>query len=161
MSRPKTIGVKDAPPNKVLKFDARKKEEYLELLRAGGRRHASARAIRIDPGTVVNHRREDPDFDAACELAEMEADDEVEDALRMAAISGNVTAALAWLYSRRPERWKDERRHEVSGVNGKPIEMNVSHEDIDAAIDQRLEELAAREKAGHAQESRRSSRSGH
>jgi len=106
--------VKDAPPNNVLKFNNIKRAEYIRLLREGGRRHVSARAIGIDPGTVVNHRNADPDFAAECDRAESEADDEVEDGLRMAAISGNVTAALAWLYSRQPQRWSDMRKQQIS-----------------------------------------------
>lgn len=93
----------------LYKFDSKKKEEYIELLRRGGRRYSSARAIKISPATVANHRRDDEAFRSACDLAESEADDEVEDAFRMAAISGNVTAILAWLYSRQSGRWSDTR----------------------------------------------------
>lgn len=106
MARPKKTNGKSAG---IVKFDDKKKQAYLDLLQQGGRRHASARAVGITPQTVVNHMHADPTFAEAVSLAEMEADDEVEDALRTAAISGNVTAALAWLYSRRPERWQDMR----------------------------------------------------
>jgi hypothetical protein len=93
----------------LYKFDTKKKAAYLKLLEAGGRRHASARSIKIHPSTVALHMKSDPEFANQVFWAEMEADDEVEDALRMAAISGNVTAAFGWLYSRRPERWSDTR----------------------------------------------------
>lgn len=111
----------------VYKFDDTKKAAYLELLRQGGRRHSSARAVGVTPQTVINHRESDPAFSDACDKAEMESDDDVESALRMAAVSGNVTAALAWLYSRRPERWKDMRseKHEVTGLGGGPIVTTV------------------------------------
>ena len=95
------------------KFDDKRKGRYLDRLREGGRRHASARAVGVTPQTVALHMRSDAAFAEQVMWAEMEADDEVEDALRMAAISGNVTAALAWLYSRRPERWQDTRHHKV------------------------------------------------
>ena len=97
----------------VVKFDSLKKAQYLKLLSAGGRRHASARACGVTPQTVVNHANADPEFAVQISMAEMEADDVVEDSLRTAAISGNVTAALAWLYSRRPERWRDMRNVKI------------------------------------------------
>ena len=106
------------------KFDDIKKAAYLELLRAGGRRHSSARAVGISPQTIINHRESDPDFRAACDKAEMEADDEVEDGLRMAAISGNVTAALAWLYSRQPQRWSDMRKQQIEQINLDVSQLN-------------------------------------
>src|SRR3990167_9737521 len=106
--------VKDT--KRAYKFNAQRKGAYLELLRQGGRRHASARQVGVTPVTVWHHMKIDPEFEKAVHVAEMEADDEVEDALRMAAVSGNVTATLAWLYSRRPERWRDMRsiKHELS-----------------------------------------------
>lgn len=139
MTRRKTLGVKDAPPSNILKFDAKKRAAYLEQLQSGGRRYASARAIGISPATVVNHRKADPEFDDQCNEAEKEADDEVEDALRMAAISGNVTAALAWLYSRRSERWSDTRKVEVkhtwqSEIAGLLKEGRITLDDVEANL---------------------------
>ena len=116
MSATKKQPNKKQPDKKArtfVKFDSNKKAAYIALLEAGGRRHVSARAVGVTPQTVVNHMHSDPAFAEAVSLSEMEADDGVEDALRMAAISGNVTAALAWLYSRRPERWQDMRRVKV------------------------------------------------
>ena len=119
-------------PNKkartFVKFDAKKKAAYIALLEKGGRRHVSARSVGITPQTVVNHMHSDPTFADAVSLAEMESDDEVEDSLRMAAISGNVTAALAWLYSRRPERWRDMRKVTL------PIDITIWQRDYAEAI---------------------------
>lgn len=119
MSAPKNKKIGNDPGENwregVYKFDDIKKRAYLDLLRAGGRRHASARLVGVSPQTVINHMHQNPEFAEEVSRAEIEADDEIEDALRMAAISGNVTAALAWLYSRRPERWRDERHTEVKG----------------------------------------------
>lgn len=123
-------------PNKraVYKFDVKKRAEYIEKLKAGGRRHVSARAVGISPATICNLMRADPEFANAVSLAEMEADDEVEDALRTAAISGNVTACLAWLYSRRSERWQDTRH-----LRFDPTKM--SDDDIAKAIKPILDRL--------------------
>lgn len=94
---------------KPYKFTDKKKKEYLDLLRDGGRRHASARSVGISPWTAVNHMNEDEEFRNEVELAEMEANERVEDALFMAAESGNVTAIQVWLYNRAPDRWTDKR----------------------------------------------------
>lgn len=118
----------------LYKFNAKKKKQYIELLEKGGRRQQSARLIKISPATVANHMRADPEFANAVSLAEMEADDEVEDALRTAAISGNVTACLAWLYSRRSERWQDTRH-----LRFDPSKM--SDDDIAKAIQPILDRL--------------------
>jgi hypothetical protein len=59
--------------------------------------------------------------------AEMLADDEVENALYTAAVSGNVTACQVWLYNRRPDAWADRRnlKAEISGAGGGPIQTDV------------------------------------
>ena len=59
--------------------------------------------------TVQAHMRDDSKFEEEVHLAEMLANEEVEDALRQAALSGNVTAIQVWLYNRYPEMWKDQR----------------------------------------------------
>lgn len=102
-------------PARSVKFDTLKKEKYLELLAAGGRRYASAQAVGVCYETIRNYRIDNPDYDKLVSLAEMQANDMVEDALFQQALKGNVTACLAWLYSRCPDRWQDRRniRHAV------------------------------------------------
>jgi len=121
-----------------VKFDTLKREKYLELLAAGGRRCASARAVGVSYETTRQYRYANPDFQELVELAEQEANEKVETALFDAALAGNVTACLAWLYSRCPERWRDMRnvRHEVEPAGeGTPLErlariMGVDPEDL-------------------------------
>ncbi len=123
MTRPKSARTGKKPGNApgqnwregVYKFDDVKKAEYLRLLREGGRRHQSARQVGVTPMTVINHQAADPEFKRACEMAEMEALDEVESAIHMAAASGNVTACIFILQNRDPDRWKDMRFTEVKG----------------------------------------------
>lgn len=99
----------DGSSRRPYKFTEERKSAYLDLLRNGGRRHASARAVGISPWTVVNRMNADPKFAAAVERAEMEANEAVENALFEAALSGNVIAIQVWLYNRMAERWKDKR----------------------------------------------------
>lgn len=56
----------------------------------------------------------------------MQRNGQVEDALFQAAVSGNVTACLAFLYSRDPENWSDRRRMEMTGKAGGPIKHEVN-----------------------------------
>jgi hypothetical protein len=58
---------------------------------------------------VRRHRNADPEFAAAEQEAEMDATENIEDALYRAAIGGNVTAMQVWLYNRCPDRWRDRR----------------------------------------------------
>lgn len=114
---------------KSYKFTDNKKKEYLELLRHGGRRYASAKAVGVTPQTVNAHVKDNPEFAKAVDEAEMEANEQVEDALFMTATSGNVTAMQVWLYNRAPERWADKRQseHKISGKPTVRLEVNNKH----------------------------------
>lgn len=137
-------------PRGANRFTAKKRADYLEQIRGGARRGQAARQVGVSPRQVQRHSW-NPDgtptaFGAEVIEAEFEADEEVEDALRMAAISGNVTAALAWLYSRQPERWSDRRalRAEVSGPRGGaiPLEVEVTVEALMGLVHEVRSEMA-------------------
>lgn len=106
---------------RVEKFDAEKKAQYVTLLRDGGRRMASARAVGVDPRTVEKHMHKYPDFAVEVSRAEMEANQQVESALYRAALAGNVTACQVWLYNRDSERWKDQRNVKVGLVRAEDL----------------------------------------
>ena len=97
-----------------VKFDTTKKERFLELLRNGGRRGASAKAVGVHRATVVDHMKADEGFAEAVSEAEMEANELVENALFSAALKGNVTAIQVWLYNRWGERWADRRKQDAA-----------------------------------------------
>ena len=113
-----------------VKFGTDKKEAFLELLRQGGRRGASAVAIGISRETVRLYMKENEEFAVAVSQAEMDANELVEDALFMAATAGNTTAMQVWLYNRDPDRWADRRRHELE-LTG-PIKIKVEYEDAES-----------------------------
>jgi hypothetical protein len=91
------------------KFDKGRREEYLQKLRAGVRRSAAARAVGVDRTTVWRAIRDDPDFAAAVDEAELDAAELVEDALFQAALKGHVRAQQVWLYNRCSDRWGNPR----------------------------------------------------
>lgn len=104
-------------------------ELYLSALAQGQRRGVAARAAGVTRDTIVRWRRLDPDFAAAAEEAELDAHEQVEDALYQAAVSGNVTAIQVYLYNRLPDRWRDQRNLNIAGPGGGPIEHAVRRYD--------------------------------
>ena len=91
------------------KFDALKKKKYIELIKQGGRRIASAHAVGISHQTFCNHMKKDRAFKRAVSEAETQVNQLVEDALYQAALNGNVVAIQIWLYNRAPNQWRDMR----------------------------------------------------
>ncbi len=99
---------------KTTKFTARRRARYLELLASGALRGAAAKAVGVGRSTPLRAMRDEPDFAAAVEEAEMQADSEVQRALFLAATEDrNVTAMQVWLYNRVPGAWVNSQRREV------------------------------------------------
>lgn len=90
-------------------FDEARRAEFLELLRQGKRRRTACRLMGMSPNTMYAAIARDETFADEVRAAEDESDEEVENALREAAVSGNVIAAQVWLYNRQPGRWRDKR----------------------------------------------------
>jgi hypothetical protein len=104
----RTVEVRD--PGDPVKYTAERRELFLEKVREGLGLGAAARAVGVMPVTERHWRRVDPEYAQQVLEAEIEGCEEVESALRMAALEGNVTAALVWLYNRSDGRWVDKRR---------------------------------------------------
>jgi hypothetical protein len=107
--------------DKFVKFGPLKREKYLGLLRKGGRRYRSARTCGVSLELVRLYRKEHPEFAAAEEEAEREANEVVEDALFKAAKKGNVAACKLWLYNRDPQRWKDRGHFSVESLTDEEL----------------------------------------
>jgi len=109
------------------KFSTLKQKKFLELLEQGSRRYAAAEAVGISGGMISYHMKRDKNFAKAVDEAEMNANQIIEGALFDAAVSGNVTACLAWLYSRDPNRWQDKRN--IQGkIEGKVLHAHLHQE---------------------------------
>lgn len=126
------------------KFDVTRREAYLQLLREGQRRCLAARMVGVHPWTVSQYRRRHPNWEKEAVLAEMEANEVVENALFLSAIQGNVSAAQFWLTNRDPDNWSDRKtvKSEVSGPDGGPIAVENSSYVRAVLSDQRATELA-------------------
>ena len=71
-----------------VEFTEARKEQYLEILRASGLKYMSAKAAGVSYITVEQHKKADPEFAEACELALQERLDELENAAFTRAIDG-------------------------------------------------------------------------
>ena len=91
------------------------------------RRGTAAHSVGVTRWTVLDYKKRDPEFASLADDAEMDANEEVEDALYMAATSGNVVAIQVWLYNRWPDRWRDARQAkvEISGSDDAPLIVRV------------------------------------
>lgn len=79
------------------KFDDTKRGKFVECLNQGMTRGEAANQCGVSRETVRKHMRADSAFAKTVSEAEMNANEAVEEALYQAALSGNVTACLAWL----------------------------------------------------------------
>lgn len=125
----------DRPNGIRLRFDRVRREEYLDLLRNGVRRGMAARQVGITSRTVQRWRIRHPKFGAKEIEAEMEANEQVEDALFQAASSGNTTAMIFYLTNREPDRWSDKRAPQtirMTGEDGGPVRIDLDVESLRA-----------------------------
>ena len=79
------------------KFTLAHQQKFLQHLREGMRRGATAELLGFSRMSVMNYIEDHPDFEKQVLDAEGEATEHVEEALFQAAVSGNVAACRAWL----------------------------------------------------------------
>lgn len=118
------------------------------MCEAGATVYDLAVRFKVTRQTVYNWQATHPDFFDACALGKDKPDDRVKRSLyeRSVGYSYNATkvmqfqgrpviveyvehvppdpgAAMKWLSNRRPKEWRETSRHEISGPDGKPIEL--------------------------------------
>jgi hypothetical protein len=101
------------------RFTDRRRDVFVEALRDGAWRTSAAQAAGVHFSTVRRHMITDAAFADEVEEAELDANTAVENALYERALGGNITACLAWLYSRMPDRWRDMRH--TAGPSIQPV----------------------------------------
>jgi hypothetical protein len=104
------------------KFDAEKKAAFLDLLRKGNTLTACAAAVGVSIWTVLRHQAKRPAFNRDVLAARKTAFVQVEDALFVEAMNGDVQAQLAFLRTRSrqmqlpaEERWEDVSKVQHTG----------------------------------------------
>jgi len=107
-------------PN-VTKITAKKKSEFVELLRGGNTIGYSCEVLQVDRSTVFKARQRDPAFDEDVKATRITRVEMVEDSLFGNALSGNVTAQVFYLINRTrhlsktdPEKWMDTKHIDAS-----------------------------------------------
>ena len=78
-----------------------------------------AERIGINPATLYDWKKKYPEISEALKKGKEVVDYEVENALLLKALCGDVTAQIFWLKNRRPDKWRD-----------KPAEPSGDIEDI-------------------------------
>ena len=95
------------------KFDAARREIFLDLLRKGIRRTQACKKAGISRPTFNKCMNNNKKFAAEVAQAESDANELVEQAMFSSALKGNVTAQQVWLYNRDPDRWSDKRNSQL------------------------------------------------
>ena len=95
------------------KFDAARREIFLDLLRKGVRRTQACKKAGISRPTFNKYMNNNKKFAAEVAQAETDANELVEQAMFSSALKGNVTAQQVWLYNRDPDRWSDKRNSQL------------------------------------------------
>jgi hypothetical protein len=83
---------------------------------------AACRAERIGRRTYYDWRTEDPDFAARADAAIEAGTDRLEDQLFVRAAKNDTTAAIFLLKARRPDKYRETVRRELTGADGGPIQ---------------------------------------
>lgn len=83
-----------------------------------------ARNMGISPSTLYEWEKKYPEILEALKKGKEIVDYEVENALLLKALSGDVTAQIFWLKNRRPKNWKD-KQEDSSDDGGVQIIDNV------------------------------------
>lgn len=82
--------------------------------------NACASEVGVSSVTVYAHVRKDEEFAERFRLAQETNTDELEDILHSLARSGNIAAIFGTLKARRPERWRDSSKVDITS-GGKPL----------------------------------------
>lgn len=70
--------------------------------------------IGINPATLYDWKGKFPEISEALKKGKEVVDYQVENALLLKALCGDVTAQIYWLKNRRPDKWRDKPVNEVN-----------------------------------------------
>lgn len=105
------------------RFTAERKAVFLDHFRDGLSLRQAARKAGVSAQTVYDHITADTDFAEAYTRAQDVNTEMLESTLHEVACAGHVGALLAVLKQRRPVRWRETTRTELTGKDGSPIEI--------------------------------------
>lgn len=108
---------------------------FLEELASTCNVAEAARVAGVARRTVYQHRETDPEFAAEWEDAVEAGVQALELALRKRAVVDSDTAAIFLLKAHRPDVYRENRRTELTGAGGGPVETRVVFGYDDGAVD--------------------------
>jgi hypothetical protein len=124
---------------------------FLAAFRNSANVRASAQAAGVDWSTAYKARKREPRFALAWEMAEQEALDLLEARAMQLAMAGDAHLLMFLLRARRPEKYRDNARLELTGRDGGPVQTQQvlaglnDHERV--ALRRLLDEVLAEERA--------------
>jgi hypothetical protein len=136
-------------PSRVQAHDWR--PAFLAAFRNSANVRAAAQAAGIDWSTAYKARKREPLFAEAWEMAEQEALDLIEARAVQLALAGDSHLLMFFLRTRRPEKYGDRSRLELTGAAGGPIVTAQVLAGIDdhekAALRKLIDEALAEERS--------------
>lgn len=110
------------------------RETFIDALKTGLSIGGAAKQAGIDRSTAYRWRNEDDAFARAWDDAIEAGTDAIEDALTRRALTLSDKGAMFLLQARRPGKYRQTTRHELTGKNGGPIQTiditKLSDEDL-------------------------------
>jgi hypothetical protein len=84
-----------------------------------------ANHFNVSEKTLNNWKHKHPEFLQSLKAGKDVADREVVNALLKKAKEGDTTAMIFWLKNRQRFTWRDKQQHEVTGAEGKDLNLTV------------------------------------
>lgn len=109
-----------------IKLTLEKKQQFLAALAEFPNVSRAAEQIAVTRVTLYEHRANDPEFAAAWDNALDEGIEKAEATALQRGLTTSDTLLIFMLKAYRPEKYRDNVRHELTGADGGAININVS-----------------------------------
>lgn len=121
-----------------------KREAFLTAIADGQTVTQAAELVDVPRRTVYNWKRDDPVFAASWEECYDVGTDYLERVAQERAVNGSDLLLIFLLKGRRPGKYRDNVRHEVTGAGGGPIEFAVAAKEAREQLISRTTAIAER-----------------
>lgn len=129
------------PPLGYSKFGEEEQELYLNSLRSGNLKHASARKAGVSYRTILRYKQVNEDFATQERMAMGEALEEVEKVLHDMALEGDIGAIKMWLQAHGRSTYNDKK---VVELDATPAAVEASKAEALARVADLQKTLAER-----------------
>jgi hypothetical protein len=119
-----------------IKLTVEKKQQFLAALADFPNVSAAAEKVAVSRVTLYEHRANDPDFAAAWDAALDEGIEKVEATALKRGLATSDTLLIFMLKAYRPEKYRENIRHELAG------ELNIRVEDVRNLSDDELNAIS-------------------